>query len=270
MMRNLLRGAFPVSSVLRADTIKAAAGRSRLYVIFLTPRSGSTWLTELAMNTGALGVPHEWFNDTWIYTDEPALGCLPPRSRGIAEVNEYVDAIVDEGQGIAGLQLSVFQAAMLQEMIDCPFDLRWLKACFYLRRRDLAAQAVSLYRSVVSGRFHSYQSTPQHIQAFEAVEYDHDSILKWLRFLIECEQRFSELFRSCRIRPISLFYEDLLADPLGMLRQIARGIDVMPPQSLPSTTLSIMRDGANALWREQLAKNLSPDIVEWIEHKRFE
>jgi trehalose 2-sulfotransferase len=196
---------------LRSDQYGAGP---RLWNDFLIPRSGSTWLTELATNTGALGVPHEWFNDNWIYTDEPVLGCLPSRLRGIAEVNEYVDAIVDEGQGIAGLQLSVFQAAMLQEMIDSPFDPRWLKACFYLRRRDLAAQAVSLYRSVVSGRFHSYQSTQQHIQAFKAVEYDHDNIIKWLHFIIDCEQQFSQLFRSCRIRPISLFYEDLLVDPL--------------------------------------------------------
>jgi trehalose 2-sulfotransferase len=131
-MKNLLRDAFPADSNLRAETLTAAAERSRLYVIFLTPRSGSTWLTELAMNTGVLGAPQEWFNDGWIYTDQPALGCLPPRLRKIEDVNQYVKAIVDEGRGTAGLELSVFQATMLCEMIERPFDPRWLAASFYL------------------------------------------------------------------------------------------------------------------------------------------
>ncbi len=268
-MKNLLRDAFPANSVLHASTLKEAASRSRLYVIFLTPRSGSTWLTELAKNSGVLGTPQEWFNDGWIYTEKPALGCLPPRLRGLADVNEYVDAIVDEGPGIAGLELSVFQALMLREMIDGPFDPRWLAATFYLRRRDLAAQAVSLYRSVASGRFHSYQIQPEAVQAFEAVEYDFDGLLKWLQFLIECEQRFDDLFRSCGLSPVPLYYEDFLKDPLGLLQQIAWRLGATTPQNLPPTSLTLMRDATSAAWRERFVKDIPESVRMSVDPNRL-
>ncbi len=267
-MKNLLRDAFPGNCILRAGTLRAASERSRLYVIFLTPRSGSSWLTELAMNTGVLGTPHEWFNDNWVYSDQTVLTCLPPRSRGIADINAYVDSIVDEGRGIAGLELSIFQALMLREMIAPSFDPRWLTASFYLRRHDIIAQAISLYRSVVSGVFHSFQSTLQDCKAFSTVEYNYDSLLQWLEFLIDNETRFEFLFRSCNVQPVELFYEDLQNDPLGSLQKIAWELGVPPPQSLPMVSLKVMRDQTSAAWRRRFTSELPETIINAIKRSR--
>jgi LPS sulfotransferase NodH len=267
-MKNLLREAFPLNGVLRGATLQAAAGRARLYAIFLTPRVGSTWLTELTMNTGELGCPQEWFNDDWIYTEEPALGCLPPRLRQCLDVNDYVDAIVDEGRGIAGIELSVFQAIMLRELMDTPFDPGWLTAAFYLRRRDLAAQAVSLYRSASSGRFHSYQNAPQAVRAFQALDYDYQSILKWWNFIVESEQRFEALFECCKLSPVELFYEDLQADPLRMLQQIALAVGAKPPQQLPETSLAILRDHRSVAWRDRFLRDLPRDVFDAADRSR--
>ncbi len=136
-------------------------------------------------------------------------------------MNDYVNAIVDEGNGIAGLELSVFQALMLRDIIDQRVDPRWLTAAFYLRRRDLTAQAVSLYRSVNSGRFHSYQRESIELQNFDDIEYDYEKILSWLIFLLDCEERFLMLFNSCFLSPFSIFYEDLQSNPLAILQKIA-------------------------------------------------
>lgn len=268
-MKNLLEGAFPTNSVLRASTCKAAASRSRLYIIFLTPRSGSTWLTELVMSAGRLGAPQEWFNDGWIHTEEPALGCLPPKLRGISDINAYVDAVVDEGGGVAGLQLSVFQAAMLGELLDGPVDPKWLRAIFYLRRKDLYAQAVSAYRSVASGRFHSYQNSADQIDAFNSVKFDQEKLIEWLNFLIISEKKFAELFERRRVQPIDLYYEDIVLDPLGTLREIASAIGVDPPRSLGPTSLTVMRDSTSADWRERLARATPPETRAWIESRRI-
>ena len=268
-MKNLLRDAFPDDCILRADTLRAASERSRLYVIFLTPRSGSTWLTELSMNTGELGTPQEWFNDTFVYSDQPALGCLPPRRRGIADINEYVDAIVDEAGGVAGLELSVFQALMLREMIAPSFDPSCLTASFYLRRYDIVAQAISLYRSIASGIFHSYQDTSEEIQTFSQVEYNYENLLKALELLMESEHRFELLFSSCNISPISLLYEDLEVAPLSTLRKIALELGVTPPQSLPTTTLRVMRDENSVAWRERFMIELPRDVINSINESRL-
>jgi LPS sulfotransferase NodH len=268
-MKNLLRDAFPTNSVLRASTCSAAAARSRLYVILLTPRSGSTWLTELLIGAGYLGAPQEWFNDGWIYSEEPALGCLPPKLRGLSDVNDYLDAIVDEGRGVAGLELSVFQAEMLGDLMDGPVDPNWLTAVFYLRRRDLFSQAVSLYRSVASGRFHSYQNSADQIEAFNSTPFDLEKLIEWLNFLILCEKKFAEAFERYRLRPIDLFYEDLVRDPLAMVQKIASAIGVEPPQSLAPASMSVLRDSTSADWRERLAQATPQATRDWIERGRF-
>lgn len=260
-MKNLLRGAFPNNSTIRTDTLRAAAQRSRLYIIFLTPRSGSTWLTELATNSGTLGAPQEWFNQGWIYTDELALGCRPPIVRGISDVNLYIDDIVDEGNGVAGLELSVHQAIMVRQLLDGPFDPNWLTATFYIRRRDLIGQAISLYRSVGSGLFHSYQDKAEQLKSFASMEYDHDKAIDWLRHIIDSERRFDEeLFKSCELSPIPLFYEDLQADPLTVLQMIAQAVGSPALTHLPKTTLRVLRDSKSLDWRERLSNNLPNDI----------
>ncbi len=259
-MENRLRAAFPDGSVLHAATLRRAARRAKLYAIFLTPRSGSTWLTELAIASGRLGAPQEWFNDGWIYEDRPALGCKPPRLRGTAEINAYVNAIIDEGQGVAGIQLSCFQAAMLAELIEPEFDPTCLTTCFYLRRRDICAQAVSLYRSVESALFHSYEATPERQAAFAAVPYDTEKLIHWTEFLLESEARFDALFKAAGLSPTPIFYEDLIADPLRVLGHIAANLAITPPDVLPNTVLIPLRDEKSAVWVDRLRHALPQDL----------
>jgi trehalose 2-sulfotransferase len=255
-MKNLLRGAFPGNSVLSIETLRRARTRSKLYVIFLTPRSGSTWLTELALNSGELGCPQEWFNDEWIYSDELHLGCAPPRLRGISDVSAYIDSIVDEGQGTAGIELSVYQAMMLRELLDEPFDPTLLNASFYLRRKDKAAQAISLYRSVLSGYWHSYQSDPGQLLSFKSTQYDFDEILKWRRHIDEIEARFDKLFYACGFDPIRIYYEELCRDPLGILNRICVALGKQPLRELPRSSLGILRDAISTDWEERFAREL--------------
>lgn len=267
-MSNQIKGAFPLNSVITGSTLRNSAKRSRIYVIFIMPRSGSTWLTELAMNSNGLGAPQEWFNEGFVQSDTPALGCLTPRNRGIFDINQYIDAIVDEGNGVSGVELSILQALMLRELVDQHFDLSWLNASFYLRRYDLAAQAVSLYRSAMSGRFHSYQCNPLEMRQFNTVEYDHEKLVDTMRYLIDCEDRFDALFTSCNIQPTMLYYEHLQNDPLSVLRRLAAAVGSPSPLSIPKTSLTLMRDKTSAAWRQRLVSKLPSDIVNSVNGPR--
>lgn len=258
---NRLRGAFPGGAVLHASTLQRAARRARLYAIFLTPRSGSTWLTELAIATGRLGAPQEWFNDGWIYENRTALGCKPPRLRNTPNINAYLDAIVDEGNGVAGIELSCFQAAMLAELIEPAFNPACLTASFYLRRRDICAQAVSLYRGVESQLFHSYEATPERSAALAAIPYNHDRLTGWVEFLLASEARFAFMFEAAGLNPISLYYEDLVADPLTILRLISNELAVPPPESLPPSTLRRLADHTSKDWTDQLRSRLPAHLT---------
>ncbi len=180
-MSNLVKSAFPFGSILREETIGSLAGSSKLYVIFITPRSGSTWLTELAMNSGLLGAPQEWFNENWIHTEEIALGCRPPKVIGTADINEYVHEVVSShraANGVMGIQLSQYQTQCLIELLESPSRAATCMVPFYLCRRNLVAQAISLYRSRKSGLWHSYQDAPGLVAKFQSVEYDRAEIEK--------------------------------------------------------------------------------------------
>jgi trehalose 2-sulfotransferase len=263
--RNLLRGAFPENELLRAETLQRAAADSTLYVIFIIPRSGSTWLTELMMNAGHLGVPQEWFNDGWIYSSETALGCRPPKLRRTFDINRYVEEIVAEGRGVAGLELSVFQARMLCELMEQPVDLNCFKAFFYLRRLDIVAQAVSMHRSVSSGVFHSYQQSAEAEARLRGLEYSYDELLRWLHFLLDCESRMQVLFSDLGIRPVPLVYEDLLSDPLGVLQGISRHLGVAPPAEQPMTTLRALRNEQTERWRDRFIEELPQGLREVVD-----
>ena len=266
-MDNLLFRAFPENSTLRVNTLRAASERAKLYIIFMTPRSGSTWLTELIKNAEALGIPQEWFNDTWIYSEEEALGCRPPRLRGTLDINDYVNSIVNECNGIAGIELSAYQAIMLRDLLDTNFDPQILSTSFYLRRRDIVSQAVSLYRSISSSRFHSYQNDKHTVDLFNSVEYRYNGILESLNMILDSERIFSELFAECNIIPNYIFYEDLVSDPLAELNKIGWTLGTPYQSVLPMTSLSIMRDTRSASWASQFTSELPSEIFNIIQER---
>lgn len=213
------------------------------------------------MNTAVLGKPQEWFNDGFVNSDSPALGCLPPRLRGTLDVNAYVHSVVDESDGRpVGLQLSVYQAIMVREMLDGTLEKNLISATYYLRRRDLLAQAVSLARSVLSGRFHSFQDDPAQLRAFNEVVCGAQTLLRWLEFLLDTERRFSELFSQCAISPTSLFYEDLVENPTAILNRIAGDLQAPQVRELPPFALVALRDSRSSdlktLLRDALPEHL--------------
>ncbi|CAN0588975.1 unnamed protein product, partial [Ectocarpus sp. 12 AP-2014] len=56
------------------------------YVVFFTPRSGSSRLTDLATRTGALGKPGECFNPAFV----PAIA----QSYSARNLDEYTDLVM--------------------------------------------------------------------------------------------------------------------------------------------------------------------------------
>jgi len=267
-VKKRLRGAFPENALLSARTLREAKRRSRLYVIFLTPRSGSTWLTELMAGAGGLGVPQEWFHEEFVYSSEPALGCLPPSMRGTLDINDYLLSIVDEGQGVAGAEISIFQALMLSELLEGPLDPGLLDVTLFLRRIDVVAQGISLYRSVQSGRFHSYQAAPDQIRSFSEVSYQEEEILYWIAQILEYEDKFEQLFERCGFDPIPIFYEDLQCDPMGLLVELAAFLGAPCPATLPQTSLTLMRDQRSAEWAEAIERSLPDDFRIQIDNRR--
>jgi LPS sulfotransferase NodH len=265
-----LERAFPASSVLRASTVTALKRQSTLYVMFIIARSGSTWLTDMAMRGGRLGAPQEWFNDEWIQGAEPALGCKPPRLAGTGDINEYATRCVADHRstiGLMGVQLSYHQTLGLMRAMEDPAAAATLPL-FYLRRRNILAQAISLYKSVESGLFHSYQNTGKNT-VFTAPAYDQQKIALWLGHLVDCEAGFAALFASCGAAPVALFYEDMVARPAEYLAMIEHRITGhTPPAAVaPASPLRQLGDAQSLAWEERFRREAAP-LLRDIENRR--
>jgi trehalose 2-sulfotransferase len=247
---NRIADAFPAGKVITRRTISAVAQETCLYVIFIIARSGSTLLTELAERSG-LGTPQEWFNEEWIHGSEAALNCLPPRSLGTSDIDKYVERITQEyrsPQGIFGTQLSQYQTRCISELFEDGAHALQVTKPFYLRRKNLIAQAISLDRSVRSGLFHSYQKTPGLVSKYNELEYNADSIEHWCRHLLADEAFFAEFFAEKGMSPENIFYEDLIADPQAELNRMSKIITGQPCSALATATLAKLGDDKSAEW----------------------
>ncbi|CAG9213468.1 Stf0 family sulfotransferase [Burkholderia vietnamiensis] len=263
--------AFPENHVIHRCVIERIAAERKPYVVFLIARSGSTWLTDMASRSGKLGVPQEWFNEEWIQTNEIALGCCPPKALGISDVDQYIlktAELTASEDGCFGIQLSPSQANNVCQMLEDVGHACSVFSHFYLRRRNVVRQAISLYRSVQSGLFHSYQTDEGARGRFDSVEYDNEGIKSWCRHLVEGEIYFERIFALNGIRPERLLYEDLVADPLAQLRRIYKCVNA-DGGSINSTKfeLRVLSDNRNESWERKFRDESADFLLELDQYR---
>ena len=122
---------------------RANAGRSvaglRKYVVFSTPRVGSTLLAKRLEETSLLGRPEEWFNPDFINAVLLVLKC------DTLDIDQYLDMVMratSTPNGIFGVNIHVHQYTHLlglnMDLLKIGFD-----HVYWLQRRDKVKQAYS-------------------------------------------------------------------------------------------------------------------------------
>lgn len=191
-----------------------------VYWIFFTPRSGSSWLADLLESLGFLGKPGEWFNP----------GLLPNilKRYACADLFEYVQCMKKSQQsrnGVFGCEITFFQLKLLLDAIaELGLDRESIiKArddnTIYLYRRDLLAQAISLYKAAETGYFHATQKD-EGTHGAHATEYNSEAIWYWLLHVLQQEYGFERTFKELGVNPLSISYEELSIDPHHTLNRI--------------------------------------------------
>ncbi len=190
------------------NDMRELRGSSRNYVIFFVPRSGSSWLTDLLAGTCLLGEPEEWFNPNFVQAIAMGMNANRPY--------DYVKMLKRKKRsagGIFGAEITYFQLARLGsfDLLDAlgP-DTRF----FYLRRRNLVKQAISLYKAVESTVFHNKGTITDEMNAkIESVKYDRDALTHWTNHVLQHELGFEGFFQKHGLSPLRLYYEDIVTDP---------------------------------------------------------
>jgi LPS sulfotransferase NodH len=129
--------------------------------------------------------------------------------------------------GVFGLKLGWTQLGLLIEegvAAELLADFRWI----YLRRRNLVAQAVSLYKARTSGAYQRRLTDSTELRdGFDRLDaqsvYDGSAIGRYLAEIVEGEEAAEATIANWRLVPLRLVYEDMLAgDPASAVDAVHR------------------------------------------------
>ncbi len=216
-----------------------------LIVILSTPRSGSTFASDLIRRTGVC-VPHEYFQS---HQYRPALAAR----WGVDKEDNaaYVQALIKHRTGPTGMLGVNVHAGHLPDWRGAkPYWPATVTEFRYARigRKDRVSQAVSYYVAKMNGVWSS---------AFgegEEVSYDFDEIRKAHVRLDQMEQRLNRFLRVASISCEKFFYEDVVKDPFPMLDHF--GISEAPTRdwSMVKKQSSTWKKELVQRYREQVAQ----------------
>jgi len=172
------------------------------YVMYFTPRSGSSWVTDIAKQTKRLSIPGEAFNPSFL----PNM----TRAYNATTMDEYCDILIRRRntEGVFGFQITAHQlTAVFRNEAD--FLRRFPgPICFWLIRKDIVLQAISLFKMQQTRISHAPQTSAEEIAAREAsFDYDADAIQHWLRHILQAEMATEELFARAGLQPLRMSYE---------------------------------------------------------------
>jgi len=203
---------------------------SKIYSILFTPRSGSSWLTSVLTKTKAIGSPGEWFN--------PELMPSSSRAKGARNLDQFIEAISrHETYGnIFGFEITFHQIRAVFGS-EHEFMSRFQNATFFwLTRRDIVAQGVSLDKMVQTKVSHATNADSIQLENSDSsYEYNGDRIHKWIRHIRAAEKETEEMIEAYGLTPKRIFYEeitssgtervlDIFAEQLGLDGLTSNGI----------------------------------------------
>lgn len=200
---SLFAGLHSDSARLAEDLAKPAS--PLLYLIYFTPRSGSTWLNDTLRQAKRLGFPREWFN--------PGFLTQNARNLNADNLGDYIALLRRRGHSTAGFSFQI-TANQIRHVFGSPEaflgyfppDL----PAFYLRREDMVLQAISLAKAVNSNVFHStLASDADRSQADASFDYNGPEFARWLRHILALERAQEDMFARHAISPIRLSYEEI-------------------------------------------------------------
>lgn len=237
-----------VDAAAWAAEIAGTAPATTRYVIHFTPRSGSTWLTDIAEATGRLSKPGECFNPQFL----PHMA----RRMNAANMEEYVQILLRRRntRDVFGCEVTWHQiqrsfggdAAFLHHFADAH--------AVWLLREDIVAQAVSLSKKRQTRIGHSVQAgSREHAEADRAFVYKPKEIREFIGHVLRAEQGSEALFARSRVAPLRMSYEHNMAmGPVAVLNALAHHIGADPiTQPLPDPAHRKIGTGRNVEFAER-------------------
>jgi LPS sulfotransferase NodH len=202
----------------------------RPYLLASVPRSGSTYVSHLFWQTGCLGAPLEYCNF------EPT-GPYGHANRSAAEQQRLWRAALDRRtspNGVFGLKgfpiqfeaLHEANRALLGEVMRTLFPSPERGRVVLLHRRDRTAHAISYARAILSGIWRAEQERGGRAEP----EYSRLAVERAERMIESQEAAWKAMLADLGIKPLELWYEEVLADSSAALDAVSGylGVEIDP------------------------------------------
>lgn len=231
------------------------ASPAKPYLLATVPRTGSTYVSHLLWRSGRLGAPLEYLNF------EPSgpyghASASPELQRGLWE-----NALRKRTSpnGVFGLKAFPLQLEELSQS-NPPLlagVLRFLlppgrARVVRLRRRDVTAHAISYARAMLSGIWRAEQEAGERVEP----EYDAQALERANRLIAAQERAWEDMCRDMRIGPLTVWYEDAVADPAGTVAEVAGylGAELDPAVEIAVPQVRRQEQRGARAWKEQAEK----------------
>jgi LPS sulfotransferase NodH len=172
------------------------------YVVYFTPRSGSSRLTDLIDRAGGCGIPGEYFNPNLIKKAATFLG-----AQGL---EDYIDLLMRRRNtnGVFGCEVTSGHLYNTFYSHKKFIELYQPTSSVFLIRENIVEQAVSLSRMAQTGIAHN-TSSPTFTRDSNEFQYRPFQIRFYLLNLLSMEKLLERTFRVRNIEPLRLSYETL-------------------------------------------------------------
>jgi len=232
------------------------------YLVFFTPRSGSSLLTDLMSSTGVLGKPGEWFNHDLV---SRARNTLPGGASTPEEFVQKIQRYRVSDNGVFGAQLvwphleNIIEAGCESSLVDRD------EAIIVHLRQNIVAQAISLYLASESGYFHSSQAN----NARYLPSYSAEGIRSQLGNLLEQECNLSaylQKHRSDRLR--FSFYEELAENPQQTVNALGKFVGVECSSADIHSPRKKIATGINREFEERFRAEHADELLRLLGERR--
>lgn len=224
------------------------------YIICSTPRTGSTLLCELLSSTGVAGNPHSYFRAQDM--DRRASDWGLPKAWSFDAYLEAVRRLTATPNGVLGLRIMWGTLDEILDQLRLMYENTEARALLeeafgntkyiHLRREDVVAQAISLFKAEASNYWHSTQSGPPS----GAVGYNHDEIANRVESLQNDDAAWTRWFESLDIEPLQISYEALDSDPVATSRKVLNYLGLAYRGDITAPNLKLA-DQSSEHWKQR-------------------
>ncbi|QLC23280.1 hypothetical protein HFP51_14425 [Parasphingopyxis sp. CP4] len=216
----------------------------KIVVMLFAARAGSTYTGSLIQNLPYFGTVTESLNPRALERERTKLD--------LTYHTEAVQSIITnrsrQAFGFRCTQIGLASAAVTGLLSQFRDRLSFV----LLRRRDVTAQAVSMAKAQLSGKFHSFQDAANKVTVDD---YDFDMISNRCAKIASIYERHEKVLELFNATPHTVYYEDIVADPTRFLSGVCDFLDFEMPADLPlETRVAKLPNKINAAWIKRFNK----------------